>query len=206
MRAKEFVNEIIETPLSKSVLDFHKKIFFSMVSDIEHCKIKEFSLRKRDTASSITYGLFDIENNPVSYLNIDKKNLNGLDYNSMIQTYTEPNYRQQGWSRALIDFCVKNDGSLLTDNMQSTDAIDVWKSLIKKPGALNIRVYNIATKEKSKLHNPDGTFTIDPWKDDEGIIRLLAEDKNWSKPMLEHMERVGRTFDNWYGYPDKDNP
>ena len=83
MRAKEFITEITEVPMSEFVLKSHTKIFHSMTSNEEIGKIKEFSLRRRDTSSSIIYSLFD-NDQPVSYLNIDKKDTNEMEYNSII--------------------------------------------------------------------------------------------------------------------------
>ena len=114
----------------------------------------------------------------VSFLMI---NPNIYKYPSIDLSWTDEGARGQGIMKGLIKYWVANNGPLISDYEQSGSAEAMWKSLIKNPMGLKIKVYNNDTGEISDLNDPNNPWSQDPWDDDTGDLHMMAEKKSKKK-------------------------
>ena len=107
--------------------------------------------------------------------------------------------------QTLIVFAhTKRFGKLMTDNVHSGDAESMWRSLIaRKTSELKIDVINTSTDEISKYGDPEHPWSINPWDDTTGEIRLVFENREElfkklmeSKPLYDHDGAHGYFLEN----------
>lgn len=138
----------------------------------------------------------------IAILRVFMKSVNGMD--AIIFTYVAPEYRNQGRMRSLIDWYVTTHGRLLSDDVHSPDARDMWTKLLMRPGRLRLSLYDPQTNTSRRVTYRNGDPVDDPW-DDEGT-RILAEARQISESSERTMRASGRGFDAWYGRDTDFNP
>lgn len=128
------------------------------------------------------------------------------------RTLVDPEYRNSGKMRFLLDWFVANKGPLLSDDTQTPEAKAMWNALIKIPGRLKLFCFDPNTGTKTPITvDSNNNVEPDPWKNNEALI--LAEDKNnhMSRKLREsreeHRRKSGRIVE-WYdeGTDEYPNP
>lgn len=126
----------------------------------------------------------------ISYMSIVKPD-DEFNFHRIGLTATDRKYRQQGWIRCLIDWFTSNIASLVSDNIHTPEAKNMWKALIARPGNLKIHQLNISTGEKSSIDNP--------WDDNEDTF-LIAEERQLFKNDRDIRHRtLSERAIIWYG-------
>jgi GNAT superfamily N-acetyltransferase len=138
----------------------------------------------------------------IALLKVFKQAVGGID--TILLTYVAPEYRNQGRMRLLLDFYVTNYGPVLSDDMHSPDAREMWSKLLMRPGRLRLSIYDPDTNTSRRVVYRNGDPVDDPWAEDHW--RILAEARQISESSKRTMLASGRGFDGWYGRETEYNP
>lgn len=201
MRYKDIMNEIVSAPLSGGTLDFNLE------------KLQNNLKNKTIDTISTTDGVVDIkgdsklltlsiEDELVSSLTV---NTNEYPYPAITFIYSNTSFRNKGYMKKLLKEYTKRFGMLMTDNIHSKDAESMWRSLIaRKTSELKIDVINTSTDEIYKYGDQNHPWSIDPWDDTTGEIRLVFENReDLFKKLME--SKPNYSFDGILGFYQEDN-
>ena len=198
---REIMNEIVSSPLSSGTLNFN---LGKLQSNIENKTID--SIQTPD-------GLVDVKgDNKILTLSIGENLISGITVNineypfpALTFIYSNPEYRNKGYMKKVLKEYTKKFGKLMTDNIQTKESESMWKSLIAgKTSELKIEVINTSTDEISKLGDKNYSWSVDPWDDITGEIRLIFESQeNKLKSLLE--SKPNYNFDGILGVYKVDN-
>jgi hypothetical protein len=171
-------------------------------SNLEYAMVSD----KHDTEY---YGLLDDTKQLVSILVLDKRD---LPYWQISYTETVPNFRKQGCFRYLLMKSLDIHSTVLSDEHQTIEAKNAWKSLIQYPSdRIQFKMYNtrtgdIVSVEQEYVWNDSSEYVMMATNEhmNESIIqRSLIRD--------EYTTKTNRNFDGiWFGpqssNDDYDNP
>ena len=103
-------------------------------------------------------------------------NLHETDYGvwQVGLTSVDDKNRRQGFIRLLFRLARRELGPICSDEIQSSDAKEVWKAIIQQPRGFNIVVWNPETDEKKPAHGvPDSEI----WNRDASSLLLIESIK-----------------------------
>lgn len=149
------------------------------------------------------YGLFDENNQLVSILELDERD---TPYWQISYTETVSTYRRQGCFRYLLLKAVGNHTTILSDEHQTSEAENAWKSLIQYPSErLQFKMYNTKTGD---IEDVDQALV---WNDSSEYIMMITNShftesmKHQSEIRDRYTIKNNRHFDGlWFG-PDSSN-
>ena len=204
MRYKDLIektaNEIISYELSSGTASFNIQKLKDSISSktIESIKTPDGIVDIKGDSKILTLSIND---ELVSGMIVDT---NEYPYPAITFIYSNPSFRNKGYMKKLLKEYTKRFGKLMTDNVHSGDAESMWRSLIaRKTSELKIDVINTSTDEISKYGDPEHPWSINPWDDTTGEIRLVFENREElfkklmeSKPLYDHDGALGYFLDN----------
>lgn len=196
MRAEEFIQEIVSTPPSGSKIEAYQYIF-NNIKTID--AFNNLTYAKVNYNDSEYYGLLNNKNILVSILIMDLRD--NSKYYQVTYTESLPEYRRQGCFRYLLLKSIEQHSTILSDERQTKDAEESWKSLIQYPSErIQFYMYNIS---KDSIEPVDITKI---WNNTDDYT-VMATNKHVTTEMLERSKirdkytvKVSRHFDGlWFG-------
>ena len=149
------------------------------------------------------YGLFNEDTELVSVIELDERD---TPYWQISYTETLPNYRRQGCFRYLLLKAVENHTTILSDEHQTNEAENAWKSLIQYPSErLRFKMYHTKTGD---IEDIDQSMV---WND-SSIYVMMVTNSHFTESMKHQSEirdkfttKNNRHFEGlWFG-PDSSN-
>jgi ribosomal protein S18 acetylase RimI-like enzyme len=153
------------------------------------------------TDQSHDLGLFD-KDTLVAYLRLDIRD-HGLWQITLAQT--DPKFQGQGCFRYLLLKAVEDHNNILSDDHQTQQAADAWKSLIRYPSnRIKILLYDFESKKTIPISD---VLDSEIWNQKENLVLMITKQKYIKESIrdTEIKKRYGRDYDSiWFG-PNSSN-
>ncbi len=196
--------KIQEIVLYPSRIENIDKYQYALLKSQKSKAFGSLELSENITPDEHILGLFDKEKlASVLHLNIRDLGLWQITY-----TQTEKEFQGQGCFRYLLSTAVNNHNMVLSDDHQTTESKNAWKSLIKYPGPnLEIWVYDTFNHQK---YTVDDYTDTDIWNNKTNPVLAATLKSNISNrnPIMDRLKgnmNIDRTDEGiWYG-PNSSN-